>query len=97
MNFRAPKLRESFRHAPRCFGCGIANDGTVVGAHANWSEYGKGMSIKAHDWAIAGLCRACHAEIDQGGKLTREERKEKWHRAWLETLDWWFREGVVRA
>lgn len=41
MMFRSPKLLAMAKEAPVCFGCGKANDGDVVAAHANWSEYGK--------------------------------------------------------
>jgi len=54
------KLRASFKDSP-CEACGI-NDGTVVGAHLNFGDYG-GMGIKARGM-IAGLCCACHALLD---------------------------------
>lgn len=46
-------------------------------AHSNWGG-GKGRGIKADDNLIAALCLKCHFEIDQGHKLSREERKLKW-------------------
>jgi len=96
-NFRSKKLLDYFRFAPICFSCGNPNDGTVVAAHANGHEYGKGMGLKAHDWAVAGLCHSCHSEIDQGNKLSSEERDAKWHSAWLGTLDWMFRCGIAKV
>lgn len=96
-NFRSPKLLDCFRDAPICFGCGRHNDGSVVAAHANWSEYGKGMSIKAHDWAVAGLCRNCHSELDFGIKMKSEERKEFWRSAHIKTMAWLFANGKLKA
>jgi len=47
-----------------CGNCG-AEDGTIVGAHANWPWANKGGSIKADD-VVASLCFRCHAWLDQG-------------------------------
>jgi hypothetical protein len=65
--------------------CG-ADDNTIVAAHSNQSRHGKGMSIKAHDCFIAFLCNRCHYEIDQGSKLSKEERIDLWQRAHEATL-----------
>lgn len=54
-----------------CVDCG-AKDGTVVPAHMN---LGKGMAIKASDAAIAALCLRCHSRLDQGGAMTKEQRR----------------------
>jgi hypothetical protein len=50
-------------------------DGTVVAAHSNLLEHGKGRSIKAHDGMHAWLCYACHVSYDQG-KMTREQARD---------------------
>lgn len=96
MNYRNRKLLDAAKFVDRCFGCGCANDGTVVMAHANWFEYGKGASLKAHDWAIAALCYQCHMEIDQGS-LPKEEKKERWIRAHIRTLAWLFDSGIIKT
>ena len=92
-NFRSPKLLKAFRYAPYCFSCGKVNHDNqqIVAAHANWIEFGKSGGMKAQDFYVAGLCLECHQEIDQGSKLSYEERKEKWVSAWIKTLDWLFR------
>lgn len=95
MTYRAPKLRDSFRDAPKCFGCDCPNDGTVVGAHANGAHMGKGMGHKAPDYYLAGLCYRCHAEYDQGRTMTRDEKRAFWLDAWRKTVAWWFETGVV--
>lgn len=53
------------------------------------------MSIKAHDYRVAALCDKCHMEIDQGAKLTRHERQERWEAAHRETIAWMFEAGVI--
>ena len=58
-----------------CVSCGTS-DGTIVWAHSNLMEHGKGKSIKAHDAAGMLLCFRCHSELDQGKNMGREERRE---------------------
>jgi hypothetical protein len=96
--YRSKKLLNAARDIPCCMGCGRHNDGSVVMAHANWSEYGKSMGMKAHDWAIAALgTNCCHGQLDDGKEMTREERKEFWCRAHVKTLEWLFETGRVKA
>lgn len=87
-NYRNKKLLETVREAP-CQMCGI-EDGTVVAAHSNQLRDGKGRSIKAHDFRLAALCMRCHFEIDQGSKLSREERVNQWEMAHRNTIGWLF-------
>jgi len=94
-NYRSRKLLDSFRDAPRCFICGKANNGTVVGAHANWSEFGKGMGIKAHDFFTVAACNECHRLLDSG-TLSRDDQKALWLEAWIKTVAWWFQSGKVK-
>lgn len=51
-------------------------DGTIVAAHSNLLEHGKGKGIKAHDGMSAWLCHRCHAEYDQGKLMDREQRRD---------------------
>ena len=67
-----------------CQHCGI-EDGTVVAAHANWG-HGKGGAIKADDSAVAALCWLCHAELDQGRRMSKSERMELWQAAHVKTV-----------
>lgn len=57
---------------PNCLG---DDTSTTVAAHANMSSYGKGGARRAHDWAIVYACHACHSELDQGRRFTRDEKK----------------------
>lgn len=85
--YRNQKLLEAVRELP-CMHCG-AQDGTVVAAHSNQLRDGKGRGIKAHDFRIAALCFKCHYELDQGSKLSKQERVDMWedaHRATIGNL-----------
>jgi len=81
---RSPKLLRAVAELP-CQCCGHPHS---QAAHSNWSG-GKGKGVKADDNHIAALCLKCHWEIDQGNKMTKEERKEKWlaaHRRTVQAL-----------
>lgn len=56
-----------------CVMCGT-QDGTVVSAHSNLMEHGKGMGHKAHDGMVAWLCHRCHSQLDQGSGMEKKER-----------------------
>lgn len=82
---RSAALMRSYGMIP-CQNCG-ADDGTICGAHSNWSEHGKGGHIKADDSRAASLCAACHIPLlDQGALLTREQRKALWWSAHIRTV-----------
>ena len=91
MNYRDARILRAVREAP-CMMCG-AQDGTVVAAHSNQLRDGKGKGIKAHDYRVAALCFRCHGEIDQGSKMTKEERLEAWEDAHRRTIGWLFDTG----
>lgn len=93
MIYRNRKLLDVVRQSP-CQACGRA-DGTVVAAHSNQLRDGKGRGIKAHDYRIAALCFGCHAEIDQGSKLSKAERIEMWEDAHRKTIGWLFESGLI--
>jgi len=93
VNYRNSKLTEAVRQLP-CQQCGI-QDGTVVAAHSNQLRDGKGKGIKAHDFRIAALCYRCHADLDQGSKMSKEERKEVWEEAHRGTIGELFSRGLI--
>jgi len=55
---------------------------TVVPCHSNQSKHGKGMGIKASDIFTVPGCHACHAELDQGMAMNREEKRAAWDAAY---------------
>jgi len=93
MMYRNKKLLEAVRDCP-CQLCG-AQDGTVVAAHSNQMRDGKGRGLKAHDYRIAALCFKCHHEIDQGAKMSRQERLDAWEEAHRKTIGWLFEAGLI--
>jgi len=54
---------------------------TVVPAHSNQAQHGKGRGIKAHDVYTVPACFLCHAELDQGNRFTRLEKFALWDQA----------------
>lgn len=93
MNWRSPSLLKAVRDLP-CQNCN-RDDGTVCAAHSNQLRDQKGRGIKAHDYRIAALCHACHAEIDQGSKLTKDERRAIWELAHRKSIGLFFEMGIV--
>lgn len=91
--YRNQKLLETVRKSP-CQNCG-SQDGTVCAAHSNQARDGKGKGIKAHDYRIAALCHRCHHELDQGIRMSRQERIELWEEAHRRTVGWLFENGYL--
>lgn len=76
-----------------CQRCGA--NGTQV-AHSNQLRDGKGRGIKAYPWRVAALCPTCHAEIDSGHRMSKEERREAFDEAHRKTVGELFARGLVR-
>jgi hypothetical protein len=93
--YRNPKLLEACRQLP-CQLCEI-EDGTVVAAHSNQLADGKGRGIKAPDYRVASLCFNCHMALDQGNKLSKEQRREFWEVAHRRTIGELFERGLVKC
>lgn len=88
MTYRNPKLLALARRAPRCFCCGHENDGSVVGAHANLQEMGKGTGFKAAD-VVAFVCAPCHDKIDgRTPGMDAMNKKFEWYRAAALSMRW---------
>jgi len=95
MNYRNPKLLKLAKDAP-CMNCGIMDD-TIVAAHSNQLRDGKGTGIKSDDHRISYLCSMCHARIDNGKELSREERIELWENAHRRTIGYLFTSGHLEV
>lgn len=102
--FRSATLLSSARDMV-CQNCGL-QDGSVVSAHSNLQEHGRGSHHKSHDCFIAWLCHRCHDFLDRAStgmdptntwKPTREDKREMFmramHRTWFEL----FRLGRLRV
>lgn len=94
MTYRSPKLLKAAHGRPCVLCCSV---GTTVAAHSNSLAHGRGAYHKAPDYYSAYLCQRCHDEVDgRAGKLTKEEKREKWLSAWVRTVAIWFEEGIVK-
>jgi hypothetical protein len=69
-------------------------EGMTQAAHRN---EGKSMGMKTHDCWTAALCVDCHAEIDSGKNLSREERRARMDVAILLTLKELANQGRIKA
>ncbi len=94
-NYRNPKLLKLAKDAP-CMNCGIMDD-TIVAAHSNQLRDNKGIGIKSDDHRISYLCSMCHARIDNGKELSREERIELWENAHRRTIGYLFTSGHLEV
>ncbi len=74
---------------------GVCQGGMGEPCHSNQSRHGKGGAMKAHDHYFAAGCRACHVEIDQGVRLTREEKFDIWQRGYEMTQDMLWEKGLI--
>lgn len=89
--FRSEKLRRLVATLP-CQHCGA--HGRTQAAHRN---EGKGMGLKTSDALVAALCVECHTELDNGKRLTREERRDMWNRAYINTIQALIEQGRLVA
>ena len=94
MNYRNRPLLDLAHFLP-CQWCGKGTASEP--SHSNQQIHGKGMSIKAHDVFFAALCHDCHAEIDQGTRLSKSERQERWRIAADRTLLAIWRNGWLKV
>jgi len=93
--YRSDKLLKAVRDCP-CQSCGAMDD-TIVAAHSTQMRDGKGRGLKADDYRIAALCYKCHAELDQGKNMSREERLNMWENAHRATIGWLFENEKIKV
>jgi hypothetical protein len=53
------------------------------------------MGIKASDQYHVAACHECHAELDQGRRFTKEQKRALWREGWARTLDFYLRQGWI--
>lgn len=78
--YRSSKWLQAVREIDCCVLCGRWG---VQAAHRN---EGKGMGLKVDDCLTAALCPECHARIDNGRDMSRDERRAEMDRAIVLTL-----------
>lgn len=94
MMYRNQKLLKAVASLP-CQICGL--EGSTQASHSNQLRDGKGRGLKAHDYRIASICWKCHAELDQGSKLSKEERVALWDEAHRKTIGKLFEDGWLEV
>jgi len=92
---RSRVLLDLAHQCQECQHCGRWVEGCEP-AHPNWAEFGKAGARKGDD-IHAALCHDCHALLDQGRLLSREERREMWMRAALKTWALYMKNGWLRV
>jgi hypothetical protein len=77
-----------------CARCWV--EGRTQVSHSNQLIDGKGRGLKAYPWRVAALCVECHAMVDQGKDMSKEERREAWESAHRWSIGELFVRGLVR-
>lgn len=70
-----PQTYRSEKHLARVRKLPCVDCGRIGATQASHTNQMKGMAIKAPDSHLMALCVECHARLDQGGKMTRDERR----------------------
>lgn len=94
---RDRKLLDLAHKLNDCTRCGKYVPEGLEPAHSNQSIHGKGAGRKAHDHWHAALCHECHAELDQGSTMTREEKAWEWAIAHIATWNEYMRRGWLKV
>lgn len=84
------KLRRAVVEIGHCVLCGSTQ--ALQCAHRN---EGKGMASKVSDSLTACLCMPCHADIDNGKDMTREQRRALMDSAIVRTHEVLINKGVL--
>jgi len=87
--YRSTKWLKAVREIDCCVLCGRYG---VQAAHRN---EGKGVGLKVDDSLTAALCPECHARIDNGKNMSRDERRAEMDRAIVLTIQKLSREGRI--
>lgn len=98
MNFRSRRLLDL---AHRVHECQLQLPGVCEGysahgcepVHSNQQRHGKGFGCKAEDFYHVAGCHSCHAELDQGKRFTKEEKRDFWQAGWERTIALYFHNG----
>jgi hypothetical protein len=93
---RLSKLHAAAKNYP-CAWCN-RQDGTIVPAHCNELALGRGIGHKTPDFLVAYLCHDCHDAVDgRAHGLPIAEKRAMWNRAYVVTVSWWFRDGLIEV
>lgn len=84
MSNRNPKRLAAIRLLP-CVECGRPPRSQA--AHSNFSEHGKGRSIKADDKYTIPLCVVCHGRLDRYEMGMSRDESVRWFMQKLDFID----------
>lgn len=90
MIYRNKKLLELCREIPYCTNCNRYLP--VCAAHRN---EGKGMGMKVSDALVASLCNECHFSLDNGKDLSKQDRRDLWNRAYINTMQYLIEHDMI--
>ena len=103
MTYRNRALLDLAKDKP-CANC-YAQDDTVVAAHSNMQEHGRGHAHQSHDCYVAWLCVRCHHWLDHGSTVdptgiyeaTRQAKAEMFRRAMDRTWRFMWERELVKV
>ena len=80
-------------------------DQTVVAAHSNLQEHGRGHAHPSHDCYHAWLCWRCHSWLDHGAgadptgvyQATKQDKGEMFRRAMDRTIRYLWEKELVKV
>jgi hypothetical protein len=93
-----PAKLQKLLDAAHRYPCAHCNrqDGTIVAAHCNELALGRGFAHKTPDYLVAYLCSVCHDYADgRRGGLLLAEKRALWNRAYVVTMSWLWRDGLI--
>jgi hypothetical protein len=88
---------EKYKQAVRQLSCSVCGAWGVQAAHANLSEFGKGLGLKASDATCVPLCVQHHGEIDNGTVYSKAEIPGYWYHHITKTFERLSDSGLITA
>jgi hypothetical protein len=103
VTYRNASLLKLAKGCP-CANCN-AQDDTVVSAHSNLHEHGRGFAHPSHDCYIAFLCVRCHHWLDHGKGMdptriyndSRQDKAEMFRRAMDKTWRYCWENELIKV
>lgn len=98
-SYRSKKLTDLARFVPCQFVFPHECSTDTMPCHANWLKWGKGVGMKAPDWAFASGCFNAHDCIDNklNKTLTQDQREYEWQMAYIGTWNFIHENKLVRV
>lgn len=96
MTFRSRKLLDAIHKLPCMarFPHHCTEHLSVVPAHSDMQEHGRGIGHKTADWSVAAMCDTAHKMLDT---FDREQKATEWRLAHKDTMDWLFVNEILKV